>query len=1309
MILYFIDKQLNILGLASTNLPEGFVILADNKEEDVDTGVASFTFTFGYQLTDRKKVDDITEVGGYILRKNGAENELYTILDREIDTKAQEVYVYAEDAGLDLINGIVGAFSASSAQPISYYINTFTAGSGFEIGINEVSHLSRKLSWDGEATITERLASVANSFDGCEISYTFDIEGLRVKKAKINIYKKRGQDTGVQLRLNKEVDRIIVKETIANLATGLEVTGGTPEGSETAITLAGYTYDDGDFYVSGTKLLSRKAQAKWGRLPIGTVDHIIKAYSYDTTSQSELCNRSISKLKGICDKEVNYEADINILPENVKVGDRVNIIDDAGELYFETRLLKLQSSVTSKSQVATLGEHLIKESGISAKVEELAQQFAQNTVSVKNAVVVANNAMTKAEEAEELANDALTESENAKDLADAAQLEAEQATQSATTATQKAQELAAQVEVVEESVASIEQTVENANLAAQQAHQAATTATEKAEEAKQQAANAETNATEAKTQAQNADTKAGQAITKSNEAIDKAGQAEETAENATATAQAAQLDAEKAKEDVETFKGELETLENTMSAEYARKTELTETQANLQTQITQNAAQIEQTAQEVLVIDETANNASELANQAKQEALEAQNKADDATADAVAAQLAANEAQAAAQNAQSNANTAKAAADTAKEVADQAQADLEAAQADLLTVQGRVDATEEDIAAAEAKVLECETAAAQAQADAEDAITKATTAQGVANQAATKATEAQEKADDAVSKAALAQQVANEAKGDATDAIETANQAAQTAATAQQIANTAKTNAETAQGVANQAKADAEAAQQAADDADAKAQQAKTDLATAEANLLAVTNRVDATEQEVAEAQAAVVTAQNKANEAAQAAQTAQNTANTAKANAQTAQEAADEAQTAADNAQTAADNAQTAANQAQAAVDALAVRVTTAETSITQNSNDIKLLAKKTEVETLLSGYYTKTETEGLIDVNASSILQQVSATYTTKDDFNNLEIGGRNLLLDSAVEKTGKATVYRPLLSNYGVEMTTPVGTVVTISFDIKSDIDSAKYQFYLTDTAYYTITSIISKTATTEYTRVTATFTRFTATASAATNIPKWLTIRWNSAVSGYNADATFSIRNVKVEIGNRATDWTPAPEDMATVEELNDTTADLTTQIARVLTTSEEILLETLKSYAKTGDFETYKTEVSSQLKLLAEQLTIKFTEATEKISGVDADLQEKFNTVATFFHFDIDGLTIGKSNSPFKVFIDDNDFKMLVNGVDALTLTPEGVSVIPELRVETKAEFLGIVDLLGFIIERDELGNVNCSPAERSDS
>lgn len=386
MILYFADRHMNLLGLASTELPRGLTITEDLKTEEVASGVATFSCRILYDADNRASVETCVQAGNYILRSADGENEFYTIIETESDTRDQTVYLYAEDAGLDLLNEVAGADQITEPHDVAWYVQRYTYDSGFELGVNEVQPDSvRTLSWEGEQTVTERLASIATQFGNFEVSYSFAVEGLVVTHKYINLYRKRGTETGVQLRLNREVDRIITKKSVANLATALLVTGGTPEEAEDPITLEGYVYDDGDFYVDGKYLKSRNAVAKWSRYVWakepnrleGYQGHIVQTYSYDTTSQQTLCAHAITALKQLCDLEVNYEVELTGLPDNVRIGDTVEIVDEQGQLYLSARVLKLETSITERRKTATFGEYLLQEDGIAQRVAELAAQFSE--------------------------------------------------------------------------------------------------------------------------------------------------------------------------------------------------------------------------------------------------------------------------------------------------------------------------------------------------------------------------------------------------------------------------------------------------------------------------------------------------------------------------------------------------------------------------------------------------------------------------------------------------------------------------------------------------------------------------------------------------------------------------------------------------------------------------------------------------------------------------------------------------------------------------------------------------------------------
>lgn len=375
MIIYFADRQQNVMGQASTGLPHGLIIIDDVKTEDIETGVAGFDVTISFKQSERLDLEQMTEAGNYVFRSTGEDAECYTIIDAETDSKAKTRHLYCEDAGLDLLNIMCSAFEADGPHNIAWYINYFAGASGFEIGNNEIESKTRTLEWEDEATGTERIRSIATQFDNAEISYSFVIENLEIKHRYINIYEKRGVDIRQQLRIDRDIDNIIVKRSVANLITAVKPTGSVLDGEDEPLDLVGYTYNDGDIFLDSATgvLYSISGQGRWAR-PNG--GYIQGSYSYETDSQAELCTRAVNHLRQYSDIEVNYEVDIVRGLENTHIGDRVDIVDDAGEVYVSGRILKLETSITGYYKNATLGEYLIKTSGLSEQVLQLAADFA---------------------------------------------------------------------------------------------------------------------------------------------------------------------------------------------------------------------------------------------------------------------------------------------------------------------------------------------------------------------------------------------------------------------------------------------------------------------------------------------------------------------------------------------------------------------------------------------------------------------------------------------------------------------------------------------------------------------------------------------------------------------------------------------------------------------------------------------------------------------------------------------------------------------------------------------------------------------
>ena len=388
MIVYFFDRQLEVLGMASTSLPQGLRIVEDSTTEDIETGCNIFTCRVHCNGKPREQVEKLAQEGHFIIKGSGAaftDNEntydsLYQIIETEFDTLNNSVYIYAEDAGLDLINKVVEP-STQTNRTLYQMVSAFIP-SGWSIKLYGTPTGTKSYTWDGENTATERIKSVASLF-GCEMYYSFIIERMEIKERCINFIPKRGSTEPVaQLRLGRDINNIVTKKSISNLATAFAVSGSTPSNSNTPVNLVGYSYsytdEKGDVYRvdAATGQMRNTTQMKRWASVLDNDGLILKKFTFETDNKATLAGQARAALQKVCYPEVNYECNITKLPENVRIGDRINIVDSEVELYLEARVLQLIVSVSNKSIEATLGEYKIKEGGISEIVNQLATDFS---------------------------------------------------------------------------------------------------------------------------------------------------------------------------------------------------------------------------------------------------------------------------------------------------------------------------------------------------------------------------------------------------------------------------------------------------------------------------------------------------------------------------------------------------------------------------------------------------------------------------------------------------------------------------------------------------------------------------------------------------------------------------------------------------------------------------------------------------------------------------------------------------------------------------------------------------------------------
>ena len=157
----------------------------------------------------------------------------------------------------------------------------------------------------------------------------------------------------------------------------------------------------------------------------------------------------------------------------------------------------------------------------------------------------------------------------------------------------------------------------------------------------------------------------------------------------------------------------------------------------------------------------------------------------------------------------------------------------------------------------------------------------------------------------------------------------------------------------------------------------------------------------------------------------------------------------------------------------------------------------------------------------------------------------------------------------------------------------------------------------------------------------------------------------------------------------------VEDNNSTiNENIANQGASITDSCKSMISEALTTYTQTGDFEAFRKTTEASLKLLSDQMKLKFTEEQEQLESINNSLQNQLNTITKYFTFDVNGLTIGQVESPYKVIIDNDRYSMTVNDVEVMWIA-NGKVYTPEIEVTSSFK------LLDYLISKDSSGNVNC--------
>lgn len=1183
-------------------------------------------------------------------------NKGYYLTIMNVEKGGDETKVTAYGLCLELTNEYVGEYKAPRAMSFAEYVNAFGFEQSFVIGKNEVSDKRITHEWTGDDTVLARLYSIANVFDA-ELEFVTQLnDDYSLKRVVLNIYRSHSDTTqgigtdkrSTTLRYPSNIYGITKTSDITELYTAIRPTG---RNGLQLNSISGRVVKDSNgnvlYKVGDNNLLAPQARDRFPstlKTNHNNDMYIAKIWSYDTDNVEVLYGQALAELKKNCVPKVTYDVDAYI---DADIGDTFTIEDAeySPTLYLEARITEQEICFTDTEKCKTIFDNFEeKQSQISSalisemnKMIELKKVYEGSIVSSNGVLFKTDSDSTKLTALVKDAGVDITSKYSITWFKDDEQISTSQTiTVNASDFTEKAvyRFKAMSGEILK---ATAEVTVmrlqDGQNGTSAYVHIA---------------------------YANSSDGRVDFSLTDSNRKF--IGQYSDSKQYGSEDPTKYRWSAIKGEDGQSFVSAEEQFYYSTSQTEliggewfvgnvvyqsdkflwkrwkctYANPSEIKYTKAIFDNTWNEIDAKIGEIHTQV--------------SQANVQSKEAVDKATQAQTDASKANQLANTANTQSSEAKKLAQDANTSTGKAQEQIDAIKGDITDSKKQIQSAVDKANANASEIATVKetyATKVDLTNESKSIHADVSTEIEKkvgelsTTVSQTYASKSDLTSiegslnTKIKQNADSITTQASSIEKL----QSDTTQAQKDITDATKKATDAQTQADKALGNAQSAQTLADQAKKKADSAQTNLDNAN-------KELADAKANLESVTGRVDATESEITKAQTRLTNAESAVQKAQSDATKAQGNATTAINNAKAAQGAADDAKQ--------------KAEQAQKDLAELTNKVASNTTKIEQNSDAIKLQAKSiTETSNKIDNL--QIGGRNLLRNTAFKDFEKYEGVYVDNKyaKFSNNTL---KLICDNTSGTSQKYTVVNRL--KFTCDLADALGQDITLSMwiyiETVGQLDGYKfrilythngnYQWFNPNRSYPVCVPSVSELKV-GWNYIYATFR----VAEDSTEVEFNFTC---NSLPGKKSICWIS--SPKAEFGNKPTAWTPAPEDVD-----NAINEERTMRQSAIEAKANEITSKVSETYVSNSAFEHYQKDVSTQFSQTKSDFTWSInrsvTDAKNEMNGQISSvngrldgLKQTTDNVNSYMSFDNDGLTLGKSDSAFKTKITNEEWSIQKN-------------------------------------------------------